>query len=443
MPADLGPADLDLADPGPTDPGPADPGPVDPGPTAPGPAGLGVRSWDRLFARHVASDTGDQITAILNQSGATDAIALSGGFPHPDTFPARALAESHARVLAQPAALQYGPTPGLPGLRDWFSGWLGRAEGRTPADGELLITSGGMEGLGLITRSLLDPGDRAVVEGPTFFGALVGFQRQLARVETVPVDGDGLDTDALAELLRGSTGPAPKLLYLVPDHQNPTGLTLSLERRHALIALARRYGFLIVEDVAYRELGFDGERHPSLWALAPDVVAQVGTFAKTFTPGIRLGWVVAPARLTAQLARAKQNTDQCTGAYGQLLLEDYGRSGGFDRQIAASRAFYRRRRDVMTDALAAHLPEEVAYTRPHGGFFSWLTLPGNVDTVALQERALAAKVSYVPGRAFYAEEQGANSLRLAFSRVPDEQIAEGVRNLSGVLAEAIGTTAAR
>ncbi|MFI1221101.1 MULTISPECIES: PLP-dependent aminotransferase family protein [unclassified Streptomyces] len=405
------------------------------------PADPAAQIWDRLFARHVASDTGDQITAILNQSGATDAIALSGGFPHPDTFPARALAESHARVLAQPAALQYGPTAGLPGLRDWFSGWLGRAEGRPPAEDELLITSGGMEGLGLITRSLLDPGDRVVVEGPTFFGALVGFQRQLAGVDTVPVDDEGLDTDALAELLRRGTEPVPKLVYVIPDHQNPTGLSLSPERRTTLIELARRYGFLIVEDVAYRELGFDGERHPSLWALAPDVVAQVGTFAKTFTPGIRLGWVVGPDRLVAQLARAKQNTDQCTGALGQLTLEDYGRSGGFDRGIAASREFYRRRRDVMTDALAAHLPEGVSYTRPHGGFFSWLTLPGQVDTMALQERALAAKVSYVPGRAFYADERGGNSLRLAFSRVPDEQIAEGVRNLAGVLAEAIGSTA--
>ncbi|MEU6487795.1 PLP-dependent aminotransferase family protein [Streptomyces sp. NPDC046887] len=403
----------------------------------------GAAPWDRLFARHVASDTGDQITAILDQSGATDAIALSGGFPHPDTFPARALAESQARVLAQPAALQYGPTRGLPGLRDWFTDWLGRAEGRAPTEDELLITSGGMEGLGLVTRSLLDPGDRVVVEGPTFFGALVGFQRQLARVETVPVDQDGLDTDALAELLRRGSEPPPKLLYVIPDYQNPSGLSLSPERRHALVELARRYGILIVEDVAYRELGFDGERHPSLWALAPDVVAQVGTFAKTFTPGIRLGWVAAPARLVAQLARAKQNTDQCTGALGQLLLEEYGRSGGFDRGIAASRDFYRRRRDLMTAALDAHLPAGVDRTHPHGGFFSWLTLPGQVDTMALQQRALAAKVSYVPGRAFYAGEHGGNCLRLAFSRVPEERITEGVRNLAGVIAEAIAPAATR
>lgn len=403
-------------------------------------ADLGARSWDQLFARHVAGDTGDQITAILNQSGATDAIALSGGFPHPDTFPARALAESFARVLEQPTALQYGPTQGLPGLRDWFADWLGRHEGRRPAEEELLVTSGGMEGLGLITRSLLDPGDRVVVEGPTFFGALVGFQRQLARVETVPVDGDGLDVDALERLLRDPAAPAPKLVYVIPDYQNPSGLSLSPERRHALVALARRHGMLLVEDVAYRELGFDGERHPSLWSLAPDVVAQVGTFAKTFTPGIRMGWVTAPATLVAQLARAKQNTDQCTGPLGQLLLEDYGRSGGFDEGIAFSRAFYRQRRDVMLDALAAHLPDGVTYTRPHGGFFSWLTLPGRpgeVDTVAIQRRALDAKVSYVPGRAFYADERGGDSLRLAFSRVPDEQIAEGVRNLAGVLAEEI------
>ncbi|MFE7608972.1 aminotransferase-like domain-containing protein [Streptomyces celluloflavus] len=407
------------------------------------PVDLGSRSWEQLFARHVAGDTGDEITAILDQAGSTDAIALSGGFPHPDTFPRAALAESFPRVIGDPAALQYGPTAGLPGLRDWFAGRLGTQEGVRPGDGELMITSGGMEGLGLITRCLLDAGDRVAVEGPTFFGALVGFQRAQAQVDAVPVDAEGLDVPALERLLRERPGAAPKLVYVIPDHQNPTGLSLSVERRRELVALARRYGMLIVEDVAYRELGFDGELRPSLWALAPDVVAQVGTFAKTFTPGIRMGWIAAPAPLIAQLVRAKQNTDQCTGALGQLLLEDYGRSGRFDQGIAFSRTFYRARRDLMTAALSAHLPEEMRFTRPGGGFFSWVTAPGHVDTVALQARALAQKVTYVPGRAFYPDARGGNELRLAFSRVPDEKISEGVRKLAGVLAQAAGLRGAR
>ncbi|UGY94319.1 PLP-dependent aminotransferase family protein [Streptomyces gobiensis] len=404
---------------------------------------LGSRSWEQLFARHVAGDTGDEITAILNQSGNTDAIALSGGFPHPATFPRKALAESFSRVLQDPSALQYAPTAGLPGLRDWFADWLDRQEGVRPAESELVITSGGMEGLGLITKSMLDAGDRVIVEGPTFFGALVAFQRALVRAEGIPMDADGLDVAALEKLLSESSGAAPKLVYVIPDYQNPTGLSMSVERRHALVALARRYGMLIVEDVAYRDLGFDGERRPSLWALGPDVVAQVGTFSKTFTPGMRMGWIAAPSQLITQLVRAKQNTDQCAGAMGQLLLADYGRSGRFDQGISFARDFYRERRDIMMAALSAHLPEGMRFTRPHGGFFSWVTVPDCPDTVALQEQALAAGVTYVPGRAFYPDARGGSELRLAFSRVPNEDITQGVRRLAQVLARVGGERAAR
>jgi 2-aminoadipate transaminase len=317
---------------------------------------LGSRLWSEMFARYVASDNGDEITAILNEAGSERAITFSGGYPHPATFPGAALAESFVRVLADPAALQYGPSAGLPGLRDWFSDWLGRHEGLYPAADELIITSGGMEGLGLITKCMLDAGDRVLVEAPTFMGALAGFRRASSDVEAVLVDDDGLDVDALGQaILRAGVNP-PKLLYVIPDYQNPTGVSMSVERRHALVALARRHGLLIVEDVAYRELGFHDERCPSLWGLAPDVVAQLGTFSKTFTPGMRMGWIAAPAPLVAQLVRAKQNTDQCASSLGQLLLEDYGRSGQFDRGVAASREFYRKRCQIMMAALGACLP---------------------------------------------------------------------------------------
>ena len=398
---------------------------------------LGSRLWKEMFARYVQSDNGDEITAILNEAGNERAITFSGGYPHPATFPQAALAESFARVLADPAALQYGPSAGLPGLRDWLSVWLGHHEGRCPAGDELIITSGGMEGLGLITRCMLDVGDRVLVEAPTFMGALAGFRRARSGVEAVPVDGDGLDVDALRRAILRSGQNPPKLLYVIPDYQNPTGVSMSVERRHALVALARRHGMLIVEDVAYRELGFGGERCPSLWTLAPDVVAQLGTFSKTFTPGMRIGWIAAPSPLVAQLARAKQNTDQCASALGQLLLEDYGRSGQFDRGMAASREFYRKRCQIMMAALGACLPGHVTFTRPRGGFFSWLTVPGSVDTVGLQGRALAEGVTYVPGKAFYPDGRGTNELRLAFSRVDEEKIHEGVRRLGAILAGAI------
>jgi 2-aminoadipate transaminase len=394
---------------------------------------IGRRAWLQMFAKHVANDAGDDITAILNQSGGSDLIAFSGGFPHPATFPREALTENFARILADPASLQYGPTGGIPGLRDWFTGWLAANEGLRPAEDGLLITSGGMEGLGLIAKCLLDPRDRVVVEGPTFMGALVGFQRALAQVSAVPMDEHGMDVDALAVLLRKQR-PLPKLIYVIPDYQNPMGVSMSVERRHALVALAREYGVLVAEDVAYRELGFDGERRPSLWSLGPDVVAQVGTFSKTFTPGMRTGWIAAPAPLVAQLVRAKQNTDQCTSTLAQLLLEDYGRSGRFDAGIAESRSFYRTRCELMMSALAEHLPAGSRFTRPSGGFFSWVTVPHWVDPTGLTERGLAARVSFVRGAAFYPDDRGARELRLAFSRVDEDKIPEGIRRLAAVIA---------
>jgi 2-aminoadipate transaminase len=394
---------------------------------------IGHRAWEQLFAKHVADDAGDEITSILNQSGSTDIIAFSGGFPHPTTFPYEALTESFAGVLADPASLQYGPTSGMPGLRDWFAGWLAANDGLRPTEDELLITSGGMEGLGLILKCLLDPRDRVVVEAPTFMGALVGFQRALARVSAVPVDENGMDVDALAVLL-ATQRPTPKLIYVIPDYQNPMGVSMCVDRRHALVALAREYGVLVAEDVAYRELGFDGERRPSLWSLGPDVVAQVGTFSKTFTPGMRTGWIAAPPPLVAQLVRAKQNTDQCTSTLAQLLLENYGRSGRFDAGIAASRRFYRSRCELMMGALGEHLPAGSRFTRPSGGFFTWVTLPDSVDPAGLAERALAAGVTFVPGSAFYPDRRGGRELRLAFSRVDEDKITEGIRRLAGVIA---------
>ncbi|WP_370949507.1 PLP-dependent aminotransferase family protein [Amycolatopsis sp. cg5] len=387
--------------------------------------------WQHLFARSVASGAGNEITAILSQAGDERIIAFSGGYPHPDTFPRAALERSFSRVVADPAALQYAPTAGLPGLRDWFTGWLGEHDGLRPADDEFIVTSGGMEGLKLLTGCLLDPGDRVLVEGPTFMGAIMAIKSAMGVIEAVPMDSGGLDVDALERVL-SSTGKV-KFLYVIPDYQNPMGVSLSVERRHALIALARRHGLLIIEDVAYRELGYDGDRRPSLRTLGPDVVAQLGTFSKTFSPGLRMGWISAPAPLIAALSGAKQFTDQCTGALGQLLLEDYGRSGGFDDGIAASRAFYRHRREAMLSALDAHLPKWVRFTRPEGGFFSWLSVPDSIDTLTLAERALADGITFVPGGIFYPGGRGSHELRLAFSKVPVEKIDEGICLLGKVL----------
>jgi 2-aminoadipate transaminase len=234
--------------------------------------------------------------------------------------------------------------------------------------------------------------------------------------------------DVLGDLLK--RGLRPKVVYTIPDHQNPTGLSMAVDRRQALVDLARRYGFLVLEDVAYRELGFDDARPPSLWALAPDVVVQAGTFSKIFLPGVRLGWAAGPAEIIAQLTVAKQNSDQCSGALGQRMLEEYGRGGHLDRQIVASRALYERRAGLLTAALARHMPPGTSWTTPRGGFFTWLTLPEGGDSVALTPAARAAKVAYVPGRAFHTDGSGARQMRLSYSRVGDDLIDEGIRRLA-------------
>jgi 2-aminoadipate transaminase len=256
--------------------------------------------------------------------------------------------------------------------------------------------------------------------------AFRGFE---AAVAAVPLDADGLDVDDLAARLSG--GLRPKLLYTIPDHQNPAGVTLSLERRAALVELARRYGFLIVEDVAYRELGFGEAAPASLLSLGPDVVVQAGTTSKTFFPGVRLGWAAGPAEVVAQLVSAKQNTDQCAGALGQRLFEEYARRGWLDEQLERSRTLYARKWERLGAALERAMPAGVEWTRPNGGFFSWLTIPG--DATELARRAADAGVAVVPGALFYADGRGDENLRLSFSMVGEELIDAGVERLAALL----------
>jgi 2-aminoadipate transaminase len=395
-------------------------------------------AWEQAFARRTRG-AGGAITAILAMAGAEDVITFSGGFPAPETFPTAQLAGVAADLIGTDGAraLQYAPTPGLPGLRQALADRLERTEGVRPDDDELLVTSGGIDALGLVGHAMLDRGDRVIVEAPTYLGAITAFRGFEAELTEVPVDAEGLDVEALAAVLAAGTGP--KLLYTIPDHQNPTGLTLSTERRIALVELCRRHRVLVVEDVAYRELGPSDAVDtipPSLFSLAPDVVVQIGTFSKTLFPGVRLGWAVGPAPVIAQMVAAKQNTDQCAGALGQCLAEAYLRSGDYDAQLPRSRALYASRRRAMLDACATHLPAGVTWTEPDGGFFTWLTAPG-VDTGALADRALAAGVAYVPGAPFYATAgSGQSQLRLSYSRVDPLDIDEGMHRLGALLTAA-------
>jgi 2-aminoadipate transaminase len=417
-----------------------------------------LQNWTASFARRTQTLGGGEITAILSLAGATDVITFSGGFPDPATFPGNVLREIAVRLLDEDVsvALQYSATEGLAGLRDYVAGRIDALQGQRPAPGELMITSGGIDCMELMAKSLVDTGDAVVVEAPTYLGAIMAFRGYEADLHGVPMDDDGMQVDVLADLLRG--GLRPKLLYTIPDHQNPTGLSLTAERRTELVELARRYRFLILEDVAYRELYFAGlapqrgveggsaplgqaefenTAPPSLWSQAPDVVVQAGTFSKTFFPGVRLGWAAGPPEVITQLVTAKQNSDQCSGALGQRMLEEYGRGGHLDRQLVASRALYARRAELMDKALQAHMPEGTTWTRPQGGFFTWVTAPDGIDTVALSPAASARKVAYVPGQPFYSGPGGASQMRLAYSRVEDHLIDEGARRLGDLVRTAL------
>ena len=391
--------------------------------------GLHGRGWSGQFARRTHGRDGT-LSAILALANATGVINFSGGFPDHALFPTQTLHALMDKLLHDDAAvaLQYAPSEGIASTREVLCEQIGRRQGRRPGDAELMVTSGGIDAITLIAKSMLDAGDTVLVEEPSYVGAVTGFTSFDGTVIGVPVDDGGLDVDALAAVL--ASGARPKLLYTIPEYQNPTGWTLAADRRAALVELCRRHGVLVVEDVAYRELGFAGNPAPSLWSLAPDVVVQIGTFSKTFFPGVRLGWAAGPAEIIAQMVFAKQNSDQCSGALGQRLLEEFIRAGLYDDHVVRARELYRSRAEVMTGALAASLAGTPAtWSRPAGGFFSWLRLPG-VDTTELAARARDENVAFVPGAGFFAGAPDTEHVRLSYSRVSEPDIVEGIARLA-------------
>jgi 2-aminoadipate transaminase len=361
-------------------------------------------------------------------------LSLAGGFPNPRTFPTAEIAEIVVRLLRDDAsvALQYTAPEGIPRVREYLRDRQEQHQGARPDLAELMVTSGGMECIALACQSLIEPGDAIAVEAPTYLGALMAFARYDADVQAVPIDDDGLIVDALAERLEA--GLRPKLLYVIPEYQNPSGRTLPLARRQALVELCRRHGVLIFEDVAYREISFDGASEPPLWSLAPDVVLQAGTFSKVLSPGVRLGWAAGPRAVIERLAAAKQTTDQCAGGLGQRIVEEYGRAGLFEQRLPSTRALYASHWAAVERALRRHMPAGVRWSEPTGGFFTWLTLPDETDAMALRAAALEAGVMYVPGSLFYAGDGPRNELRLSFSLLAEDELETAVQRLAGVIA---------
>jgi 2-aminoadipate transaminase len=393
---------------------------------------MSVTDFGQAFARRTHVAGGNELATILAGSP-PGVLSMTGGFPNPATFPTGELDDIAGRLLREDAAvaLQYTPCEGIASVREYLVDRQEQLQGRRPDLAELIVTSGGMECITLMCQALIDPGDAVAVESPTYLAALMALGRAEAEAVPIPMDEDGLKVDLLEERL--SDGLRPKFVYTIPEYQNPTGRTLPLERRRRLVELCREHRLLILEDVAYRELSFHGTSLPTLWSLAPEIVLQAGTFSKSFFPGVRLGWAVGPSAVVAELAAAKQNTDQCAGGLGQRMVEEYGRGGGFERHLPAARALYASHWAALSAALERQMPEGVAWTEPTGGFMTWLTLPEDLDTMAMRPAALAAGVAYVPGPPFFAGDAGHNTMRLSFSHLTESELEAAVERLAGAL----------
>lgn len=399
--------------------------------------------WADRYAQRTGRMTSSAIRELLKLVEDPDMISFAGGMPAPELFPREELERATIRVLEQQShlALQYGATEGCRPLRELLVRHMARYGIEVGLE-NVLVTTGSQQALDLIGKLLLNPGDRVATEEPTYLGALQAFTAYQAEYLPVPIDEDGMRVDLLEDALRA----APKFVYVLPNFQNPGGVTLSLSRRRRLVELAAHYGTPVVEDDPYGQLRYEGTHLPPLVKLDADLhagngggrfrgaVLYLGTLSKTLAPGLRIGWVVAPAEVVARLAQMKQGADLHTSTFAQMVAYETARGGFLDRHVRRLREVYRARRDAMLESLARHFPPGVRWTRPQGGLFLWVTLPSRLDAATVLADALAAKVAFVPGSSFHPRGGGAATLRLNFSYCAPGVIEEGIRRLGAVLA---------
>jgi 2-aminoadipate transaminase len=402
-------------------------------------------NWSERYARRLSWMTTSVIRDIFKYIQSKDIISLAGGWPEADLFPVDQIDEITHYVLREMPhqSLQYGMTDGFTPLREAIADWM--TELGVPARVEnIAITSGSQQALDLMGRIFLNEGDTVLVESPTFLGATQAFNAYGVRYVTVPVTETGIDPDALERVLQEHN---PKFMYLIPTFQNPTGVTMSLETRRRVVAIADRHGVPILEDDPYSMLRFAGEPLPSLISLdaqlhpenaatgsyAKGNVIYLSSFSKTMAPGLRVAWAVCPPEIDQQFVMAKQGSDLQTNALAQTIAYEFMRRGLLPDQIRRIRDTYLVRRNAMCDAIAEYLPPEVRCTRPDGGLFLWLTLPEEIDTLELVKAAIEYKVAFVPGAPFFVDGGGKNTLRLSYATVPPDTIREGIRRLGNLI----------
>ena len=418
-----------------------------------------LERYASLFAERTQVMKSSAMRDLMAVTARPEVISLAGGLPDTSTFPRDTFAAMMNRVASErlAQALQYGPTEGMQEVKRCIAEVMA-AEAMHVDDDDIIVTTGGQQVIDLVCKTLLDPGDVVVAEAPTYPGAVPVFCSYQADVVQVEMDDDGMRIDLLEEALErlDREGRRPKFIYTIPSFQNPAGVTMSLERRRRVVEIARERELLVLEDNPYGLLRYSGEQLPTLKSLDSggfvegaeyaggtggaeyaEYVIYLGTFSKILSPGLRLGWTTAPAPVLEKMNLGKQAADLCSSSLTQHVVLAYFESGDWRAYVEDLSQIYKRRRDVMLEALEEHLPAEATWTKPEGGLFIWATLPDYIDTTDLLARALRENVAFVPGRAAFLDGRGGSSLRLNFSGVSEDDIREGVRRTGKVVREQV------
>ncbi len=392
------------------------------------------------YASRVRGMKASEIRALFAVASRPEIVSFAGGMPATEALDFAAVEKVVVDLLRTdgPTAFQYGGGQGRPELREQLVGVMA-SEGVPAHTDDLVVTVGGQQGIDLVTKVFVDPGDVILAEGPTYVGALGAFAAAEADVQHVPMDADGMDVDALEDALARlkSQGRRCEMVYTIPNHQNPAGVSLSVARREQLAELAERHDLIVMEDNPYGLLDFDGATFPSIRELIPERVVYVGTVSKTFAPGARTGWIAAPGPVRDKLVLLREAADLCPSNLTQMIVERWLATQPWQEQVQTFRDVYAERAHAMLEALDAHLPDGCSHTTPTGGFYIWVEVPAAIDTSDLLAKAISHKVAYVPGRGFYADAAGSNHLRLCYSFPPAERIREGVQRLGELLADEI------
>lgn len=391
-------------------------------------------NYEHLFSRDAGAFRPSAIRAFAKYMNDPNVISFAGGSPNPETFPAEEIGAIAERVVRErrQVALQYGPTRGLPRLCAFIASLAGERRIRCTPD-EVIVTTGSQQALDLVAHTLLDPGDTVLVELPTYIGGTSSFHARSAQLAGVEQDDDGIVPESLAAV---AARTRPKLLYVIPNFQNPSGRLMSQERRARVLEIAREFDFLVIEDDPYGELVYVENADTTPIASRDDGgrVIYLGSFSKVLAPGLRCGFIVAPPAIASRLEIAKQAADLCSGMLDQSIVDEFCASGALRPQIDKVRAFYRGKRATLLSSLSEHFTGRAVWTDAEGGLFTFVTLDPATDTAAYVERAVANGVAYIPGAPFFVDGSGRNTMRLTFAKETDERMRAGIAKLANVFA---------